>query len=60
MIEFLGSQFGWLILMGIGVVVVYLFNKARNKEMTEEEDNTALWYIVVGAFVIALICYFVS
>lgn len=60
MTEFLGSQFGILIFMGIGIGVVYLINKASKDEMNEEDKHTAVGCVFVAALIIAFLCYYFS
>lgn len=59
MIKFLGSQFGMIIFIIIGMLVVWGISKVTGNDEIEKDDFTGKFIFVV-AFIIALLCYFLS
>ena len=59
MTKFLGSQFGILIFIIIGMLVVWGITKVTGNDKLEKDDFTGK-FIFVAALIIALICYFLS
>lgn len=58
--ETLGSQIGILLFIAIGIAIVYVINMAKKDKMDKDDKNTAIGCIVIAAFIIAFLCYYLS
>ncbi len=58
--EFLGSQFGIILFIVIGFVVVWAIDKARGEKMDNESSDNIIGCFVVAGIIFVIICVVLS
>lgn len=60
MMKILGSQFGLILFLVIGCLVVVAINKARGEKMDNESSDNIVGCFVVAGFIFVTICVVLS
>ena len=58
--ETMGSQFGMIIIVVIGLILVRLFVKVTGKQPNEEQGENILGCLFYGGAAVAVICFVLS
>lgn len=56
MLQLLGSQLGFVLVLIIGVVILCIVDKSKRNKMSEEESDSYLGCIAAIGFIFAAIC----
>ncbi len=55
--QFLGSQFGIILFMFIGLFVAMVIEKVRKEKLGQEEAESIIGTFAVIGFIVAIICF---
>lgn len=58
--KFLGSQFGMILIVVIGLVLVRVFVKITGNQPDEEQSEGILGCLFYGGAIVAVICFLLS
>lgn len=56
--KILGSQFGIILFMKIGGIVIYIINKASKEKMSSEDVESTMGCFIVAGIIFAFVCFF--